>query len=158
MTEKPGASQGHAGKRRATRHSTRTGSGRYQATDVRSRRASRSAGPRRSTVARGELKALGVDTERDLVRIPQGGALSCFLANAILDHPDRAVEATSDSTVERQAVVYLRYCDDIICIATGREQCQRMMDAYTAALKDLRLPVAKPLVFNRPYRPRSRES
>lgn len=104
-----------------------------------------------------ELKALGVDTARDLVGIPQGGALSCFLANAILDHADWAVQAASDSTAEHQAVLYLRYCDDIICMAAGRETCQKMMDAYTAALKDLQLPAHKPLVFDRPYdRPRER--
>jgi hypothetical protein len=98
-----------------------------------------------------ELKALGVDTENDVVGIPQGGALSCFLANAILDHADRAVQSRSESPGERSGVLYLRYCDDIICIATRREQCQRMMDAYTAALKNLRLPAHKPLVFDRPY-------
>ena len=65
-----------------------------------------------------ELCALGVDTETDLVGIPQGGALSCFLANAILNQADRAVQrAVSSGGTPDQEAVYLRYCDDIICLA-----------------------------------------
>ncbi len=35
-----------------------------------------------------QLRALGQDTERMPIGIPQGGALSCFLANAVLDAAD----------------------------------------------------------------------
>ena len=95
------------------------------------------------------LIALGVDIERERVGIPQGGALSCFLANAILDFADWQVDARAGSADAK--VLYLRYCDDIVCVATSQKQCQAMMDAYTKALVDLRLPAHAPLVFERQY-------
>jgi hypothetical protein len=95
------------------------------------------------------LKALGVDTALDRVGIPQGGALSCFLANAILDVADWQVDASVDQGGAWP--LYLRYCDDIVCIARSQQQCRAMMDAYAAALVDLRLPAHPPLVFERPY-------
>jgi len=95
------------------------------------------------------LKALGVDIERERVGIPQGGALSCFLANAILDFADWQVDATAGH--DDAKVLYLRYCDDIVCVSTSQKRCQAMIDAYTESLVDLRLPAHAPLVFDRPY-------
>lgn len=59
-----------------------------------------------------DLRALGVDVERARVGIPQGGALSCFLANAILDQADWSVENAIGA--EADEALYLRYVDDII--------------------------------------------
>lgn len=99
-----------------------------------------------------ELRELGVDIESDLVGIPQGGALSCFLANAILHEADRAVQrAVSSEHVLGQEGLYLRYCDDIICLATSRTTSKRMVDAYGSALRKLKLPAHKSLDFNRLY-------
>lgn len=95
------------------------------------------------------LTALGVDIERERVGIPQGGALSCFLANAILDFADWQVDATAGG--DDAKALYLRYCDDIVCVATSQKKCQAMMDAYAKALVDLQLPAHAPLVFDRPY-------
>lgn len=96
------------------------------------------------------LRNLGVDIDNERVGIPQGGALSCFLANAILDLADWRVDAASRGQNDA-AALYLRYCDDIICMATSRERCQTMVDSYTEALVDLRLPAHSSLVFDRPY-------
>jgi hypothetical protein len=104
-----------------------------------------------------ELRGLGVDVARDRIGIPQGGALSCFLANAILDQADWAVEhAVSATKAADNDALYLRYCDDIICLATSRDQCQRMLNAYTSLLIALKLPAHDLLLFDRPYE-RSRE-
>jgi hypothetical protein len=102
------------------------------------------------------LRERGVDVERSRVGIPQGGALSCFLANAILDQADWAVEDAIKAGADADEALYLRYCDDIICLATSRDQCDRMLSAYAAALVDLKLPAHEMLNFNRPYE-RSRE-
>lgn len=99
-----------------------------------------------------ELRALGVDVKRERVGIPQGGALSCFLANAILDQADWAVEnAIKAGRGDAADALYLRYCDDIICLATSRDQCDRMLNAYASSLVDLKLPAHEMLVFDRPY-------
>lgn len=97
----------------------------------------------------GALRSLGVDIERERVGIPQGGALSCFLANAILDFADWQVDPLVGR--DNSQVLYLRYCDDIVCVATSQVQCQAMMDTYTTALVELRLPAHPPLIFERPY-------
>ncbi|MGE3507265.1 MAG: reverse transcriptase domain-containing protein [Vicinamibacterales bacterium] len=94
------------------------------------------------------LRKLGVDIKSERVGIPQGGALSCFLANAILDLADWQVAAAYEHA---ERALYLRYCDDIVCLAPSQERCQAMMDAYTAALVELRLPAHPPLPFDRPY-------
>ena len=100
-----------------------------------------------------ELLALGVDTERDRVGIPQGGALSCFLANAILHQADWAVhDAVLPRSGMKQEALYLRYCDDIICLATSRATCEQMANAYRAALCKLKLPAHDMLVFDRVYK------
>jgi hypothetical protein len=98
-----------------------------------------------------DLRALGVDVERARVGIPQGGALSCFLANAILDQADWTVENAVSVESAPDEALYLRYVDDIICLATSQEQCDRMLTAYAASLVDLKLPAHGMLNFDRPY-------
>ena len=98
---------------------------------------------------RAELSALGVDVDGDPVGIPQGGALSCFLANAILDEADWAVDAAVEASADE--ALYLRYCDDIVCLSPERSACARMSEAYAASLKDLKLPGHHTFVLDRPY-------
>jgi hypothetical protein len=58
------------------------------------------------------LKKLGCKVESDPIGIPQGGALSCVLANAILDAADWKVESSA-MTDPKGSALYLRYCDDV---------------------------------------------
>ena len=106
-----------------------------------------------------ELRDLDVDTESGRIGIPQGGALSCFLANAILHEADQAVQrVVSSRSGLDQEVVYLRYCDDIICLATSRTTCTRMVEAYREALCRLKLPAHELVPFDRLYiGPRERQ-
>ena len=83
------------------------------------------------------LRVLGLDTVSEPIGMPQGGSLSCFLANAVMDTVDRAVRC---SVPGQEDTLYLRYCDDIICIACSEVDCQRMIDAYIEALRELKLP------------------
>ena len=98
-----------------------------------------------------QLKALGVDTSTESVGIPQGGALSCFLANAVLDQADQAVQAVVTAAGQDQHALYLRYCDDIICLATSEGLCRGMMEAYKRAVESLRLPIHPILEFKTRY-------
>jgi hypothetical protein len=104
-----------------------------------------------------QLIDLGVDIESDRVGIPQGGALSCFLANAILDSADWVVDREATRGGASDATLYLRYCDDIIFLAGSPESAERVVRAYTAALTELQLPFHALRTFDRRYEG-SRES
>lgn len=67
--------------------------------------------------------------------IPQGGALSPYLANCVLDQADRAVLGVNDPDL-----FYARFCDDMIVAHPDPVKCQAAMDRYLAALKRLGLP------------------
>lgn len=82
------------------------------------------------------------------IGVPQGGALSCVIANAVLHRADKAV-----AQVKRQhgtPLLYLRYCDDMILIAATRTACTAAFNAYQRTLRDLLLPVDPPQPV-RPY-------
>ena len=96
------------------------------------------------------LKKLGCRVESDPIGIPQGGALSCFLANAILDEADWKVESSA-MTDPKGASLYLRYCDDIIILARSRRLATRMLKGYLASLQSLKLPCHEPNRFDRVY-------
>jgi len=105
-----------------------------------------------------ELKALGVDVENEDIGIPQGGALSCFLANVVLDKADRSVQRVIEEAGANDSALYLRYCDDIICLSTSPAICQRMMDAYSAAVQSLGLPIHAAQSFAGAYRGENRST
>jgi hypothetical protein len=86
------------------------------------------------------LAKLGHDVAREAIGIPQGGALSCFLANAVLHVADTAVRAAAGG----EGVLYLRYCDDIVLLARRKEACSRALTAYGASLRELGLPAHVP--------------
>ena len=72
------------------------------------------------------------------IGIPQGGALSCLIANLMLDEADRQVlEESSD-------LFYARYCDDMIVVHPEQKQCKNAFDRYVQALKSLKLPMHPP--------------
>lgn len=70
------------------------------------------------------------------IGIPQGGALSGFIANLLLHDSDYKVikELDKDS-------LYLRFCDDMIILSINRETCERSYKAYTETLKRNKLIV-----------------
>ncbi len=77
------------------------------------------------------------------IGVPQGGALSCFIANAVLHQADKALARVAKPS--NGAFTYLRYCDDMILLATTRRLCRAAFDAYGAAVSGLRLPIHHPL-------------
>jgi hypothetical protein len=84
-----------------------------------------------------ELKELGVDVHGEPVGVPQGGALSCFIANLVLHFADAAVRTAG---VRSSEYLYLRYCDDIVIVTRDKDSCHILLDAYLRALRDLKLP------------------
>jgi hypothetical protein len=71
---------------------------------------------------------------RDGIGIPQGGALSGFIANLVLDYADRKVKRLDDGKL-----LYLRYCDDMIVMHTDKCKCEAVFKAYFEALRELKL-------------------
>lgn len=70
------------------------------------------------------------------IGVPQGGAVSCFLANAILHFADSELIRASSN----KKVCYLRYCDDIIILTDSRKSTDELLAKYTETLKQLKLP------------------
>ena len=93
------------------------------------------------------LKMFYRKPETESLGIPQGGALSPFLANCVLDVADRAVLSDNDPEL-----FYARFCDDMILIHPDRKKCQAALDRYLAAMKKLKLP-AHEIVTNIKYGP-----
>jgi hypothetical protein len=75
------------------------------------------------------------------VGIPQGGALSCVIANLVLHSADVAVMSKSDDL----EMIYARYCDDMILIHCDREKCQEAFLRYRTAVEGMRLTVHAPV-------------
>jgi hypothetical protein len=80
------------------------------------------------------------------IGVPQGGALSCFIANAVLHRGDKAI---AESEQHRTPLLYLRYCDDMILVATTLDACATAFATYQRALRSLLLPVHPPQVIGR---------
>ena len=67
--------------------------------------------------------------------IPQGGALSGFLANLAMSSVDEAMKEVSGGDV-----FYARYCDDIILIAKTKKLCENAFHLCLAELSSLKIP------------------
>ena len=89
-----------------------------------------------------ELGEFHADPRAVRVGIPQGGGLSCFIANAVLHHADLEVKRCRSRTPGPYR--YLRYCDDMVILAPQRETCQIVFEAYQEALKRCLLPAHPP--------------
>jgi hypothetical protein len=116
----------------------------------------------RRTVTGGALKALkdkkGQDahfpwpeaelrefySEKDLceIGVPQGGALSCLVANATLHGADKALLRLSERS--GSGFTYLRYCDDMILLAEDPAICRKAFERYAQILRQKLLPMHQP--------------
>ena len=68
------------------------------------------------------------------IGIPQGGALSGFIANIVLHYADEAMAKLDDGEL-----LYLRYCDDMIIMHPDKDKCEKAFYSYIEALKKLKL-------------------
>ena len=67
--------------------------------------------------------------------VPQGGALSCVIANVVLNSVDKVI--TKEQDTER---FFVRYGDDILLAHTDYDKCKELIVAYTRSLEEHRLP------------------
>jgi len=72
------------------------------------------------------------------IGVPQGGALSCFIANAVLHEADRRIARIQQKAASE--LLYLRYVDDMILISPDRKICAQAFSVYNQALEELLLP------------------
>lgn len=63
-------------------------------------------------------------TSKHKIGVPQGNAISCFIANLILHDVDVAVKSHDDS------VFYIRYCDDMILMHADEKRCTEALKIY----------------------------
>lgn len=73
------------------------------------------------------------------IGVPQGGAISCFLANLLLHPVDIEVQDKNDKDL-----LYLRFCDDMVILHTNKEKCNQALDRYLNAIKEIKLLVHEP--------------
>ena len=87
-----------------------------------------------------DLARFHIHARNAAIGIPQGGAYSGLIANLVLDKADRALRALR----QKHEFLYLRYCDDMIIIATSKRVCAKALKTYLRVLQELKLPVHPP--------------
>lgn len=73
------------------------------------------------------------------IGIPQGGALSGFIANLVLNEVDQKLMELNDPDL-----LYLRYCDDMIMLHTNKKKLKKAATIYRKVIKKNKLFVHKP--------------
>ena len=76
------------------------------------------------------------------IGVPQGGALSCLIANTVLHSVDRELEQMAEQYPGK--LLYLRYCDDMILLAAQRSICEDALALYCERVKQLGLLIHPP--------------
>ncbi len=94
------------------------------------------------------LQALYGRLDGHRIGVPQGGAISCLIANLVLDQADRAV--LQQTQASKGDLFYARYCDDMVVAHSSRAVVEAAAVAYQQALADLLLPM-HPLKSVAPY-------
>lgn len=86
------------------------------------------------------LKELyGNDYATCKIGVPQGGALSGFIANLVLDEVDKGLKELNDPDL-----LYLRYCDDMIMLHTNKDKLEIALNKYLEITKRNKLFVHTP--------------
>jgi len=91
-----------------------------------------------------DLREYWPNPSDEKIGVPQGGAISCVIANIVLHHADCAIKGMMD----KNDLFYARYCDDMILIHPNKEICEKAFQQYLEALKQLKLPYHNPLDIN----------
>ena len=89
-----------------------------------------------------ELLEVNSNPLKDRIGIPQGGAISCLIANILLNHVDKVIEEKKDENT-----YYGRFCDDMILMHSEKDKCASLLDAYQIAIKEVKLISHNPSNF-----------
>lgn len=88
-----------------------------------------------------ELREYWEEPFSERIGVPQGGALSCLIANLVLHAADEKVH---QRVGDDPRFFYARYCDDMIMLHPDRGVLEGAFQAYVDALAELMLPIHKP--------------
>lgn len=89
-----------------------------------------------------DLKALHRARKLNAIGVPQGGAISCFIANAVLHFADKELDELNRNL--RTKFIYMRYCDDMILVSSSKVSCQKALSLYGRTLRRKLLPIHPP--------------
>jgi hypothetical protein len=76
------------------------------------------------------------------IGVPQGSALSCFVANTVLHVADLEMEKVKREL--KKQFTYMRYCDDMILLARDPIVCRVAFNRYCKTVRSLHLPIHDP--------------
>ncbi|WP_367889108.1 RNA-directed DNA polymerase [Polaribacter sejongensis] len=76
------------------------------------------------------------------IGVPQGNAVSCFIANLILNNIDKAVKSVDKN------IFYVRYCDDMVLAHKDKDVCKNALEVYKKGITENFLLYHEPKVFN----------
>tara|TARA_R110002072_G_scaffold66499_4_gene164012 strand:+ start:44088 stop:45767 length:1680 start_codon:yes stop_codon:yes gene_type:complete len=82
-----------------------------------------------------ELLTVGSDPKIDRIGVPQGGAISCLIANLLMHEVDKKV---INAKIKNEQF-YARFCDDMVLINPSKEECQKVLDIYSESLTKVKL-------------------
>lgn len=88
---------------------------------------------------RSDVEALDPDFYPSNYGVPQGGALSCVIANLVFDPIDKAIEALASG----RRLLYLRYCDDMILMSPDHSLVGDAFSLYNEMCEARFIPVHK---------------
>lgn len=69
-------------------------------------------------------------TSKHKIGVPQGNAISCFIANLILHDVDVSVKEYDNS------IFYIRYCDDMVLMHPNEKKCLEALKIYMKGIDD----------------------
>ncbi|RBW56531.1 hypothetical protein DS884_13775 [Tenacibaculum sp. E3R01] len=75
------------------------------------------------------------------IGVPQGNAVSCFIANLILNNIDKAVKEVNND------ILYVRYCDDMVLAHKDVDICKKALEIYKKGIRDNYLLYHEPKSF-----------
>lgn len=80
-------------------------------------------------------------TKNNKIGVPQGNAISCFIANLILHDVDVEVKSFDSS------VFYIRYCDDMVLMHQDEKKCSEALKIYMEGIEKSYLLYHNPAKF-----------
>ena len=80
---------------------------------------------------------LRLESCRNRIGVPQGGALSCVISNVVLNEVDRMSVLVKENDPDR---FFVRFGDDILLAHTDLQECTSLIEAYTRELENHFLP------------------
>lgn len=87
------------------------------------------------------------DHDQHYLGVPQGGALSGLIANLILNRVDEQIMPF----VDKDKLIYLRFCDDMIIIGKDEHEVRNAFNVYRKAIESLHLYQHNPEGIEYPY-------